>query len=247
VETGLSGKSAIVTGGARGIGLACARALASEGVGVLLADLDGEAASEAAMELGGEHGGVAVDVTSKPDVERMVDVAVGRFGRLDVLVCCAGIFHDTPFDRIDPDEWDRIVAVNLRGTFLSAQAALRPMVSQGSGRVILIASLAAQSGGLAAGAAYAASKGGVASLAKSIARYAGPHGITVNCVNPGVIDTPMIANWAPDARERTVGATSLGRVGTAEEVASTVVWLASDGAGFVHGAHVDVNGGLLMD
>lgn len=246
MDTGLAGKAAIVTGGARGIGLACARALAAEDVGLVLGDLDGEAAAAAAVELGSEHTGLAVDVTSKADAERMVDVAIARFGRLDVLVTCAGIFHNTPFDRIEPDEWDRIVAVNLRGTFLSAQAALRPMVSRGGGRVILIASLAAQSGGLAAGAAYAASKGGVASLAKSIARYAGPHGITVNCVNPGVIETPMIANWTPQARESTVGRTPLGRVGTAEEVASTVVWLASDVASFVHGAHVDVNGGLHM-
>jgi len=247
VETGLAGKAAIVTGGARGIGLACARALAAEGVGLVLADVDGEAAATSAMELGGEHTGIDVDVTSKADVERMVDVALGRFGRLDVLVHCAGIFHATPFDRIEPDEWDRIIAVNLRGTFLTAQAALRPMVSRGGGRLILIASLAAQSGGLAAGAAYAASKGGVASLTKSIARYAGPYGITLNCVNPGVIETPMIAAWAPETRESTVGRTPLGRVGTAAEVASTVVWLASDAAGFVHGAHVDVNGGLLMD
>jgi 3-oxoacyl-[acyl-carrier protein] reductase len=247
VETGLAGKAAIVTGGARGIGLACARALAAEGAGLVLADVEGEAAATAAMELGAEHTGLAVDVTSKADTERMIDVALARFGRVDVLVCCAGIFHNTPFDRIEPDEWNRIVAVNLTGTFLSAQAALQPMVSQGSGRVVLIASLAAQSGGLAAGAAYAASKGGVATLTKSIARYAGPYGITVNCVNPGVIETPMIASWTEEARESTVGRTPLGRVGSAEEVASAVAWLASDAASFVNGAHVDVNGGLLMD
>lgn len=236
-----------MTGGARGIGLACARALAAEGVGLVLADLDGAVVQAAAMELGPAHTGVAVNVTEKADVERMVDVAIARFGRLDVLVCSAGIFHDTPFDRIEPDEWDRIVAVNLKGAFLSAQAALRPMVSQGSGRIVLIASLAAQSGGLAAGAAYAASKGGVVSLAKSIARFAGPHGIRVNCVNPGVIETPMIAGWPPEVRERTVNQTPLGRVGTAEEVASVVAWLVSDAASFIHGAHVDVNGGLHMD
>lgn len=247
METGLAGKAAIVTGAARGIGFACARALAAEGAGVVLADVDGEAATAGAIELGPEHTGVAVDVTDKDDVGRMVDVTLARFGRLDVLVTCAGIFHDTPFDRIEPDEWSRIVGVNLGGTFLCAQAALRPMLSQGSGRIVLIASLAAQSGGLAAGAAYAASKGGVASLAKSIARFAGPHGITVNCVNPGVIDTPMIGAWAPETRERTVAATPLGRVGTADEVAATVVWLASGAASFVHGTHLDVNGGLLMD
>jgi NAD(P)-dependent dehydrogenase (short-subunit alcohol dehydrogenase family) len=162
-------------------------------------------------------------------------------------VTCAGVFHATPFDQITPEEWDRIHAVNLRGTFLSAQAALRVMIPQRSGRIVTIASLAGQAGGLAAGAAYAASKAGVVALTKSIARFAGPHGVTANCVNPGIIDTPMTVAWPADVRERNVRATPLGRTGRPEEVASVVVMLASDAASFVHGAHVDVNGGLLMD
>lgn len=247
METALAGKAAIVTGAGRGIGLACARALAAEGASVLTADLDGDAATLAAGGLGPRHAGIEVDVTSREGAERMVEEALERFGRLDVLVTAAGVFHDTPFDRIEVDEWERIMAVNLRGAFLCVQAALRPMVSQGGGRVVLIGSLASQTGGLAAGAAYAASKGGVVSLAKSAARYAGPLGVTVNCVNPGVIDTPMIAAWPREVRERTTAATPLGRVGGADEVASVVAWLASDAASFVHGAHVDVNGGLLMD
>ena len=110
-----------------------------------------------------------------------------------------------------------------------------------------IASLAGQTGGLAAGASYAASKAGVAALTKSIARFAGPHGITANCVNPGIIDTPLIAGWPAEVLERTVAQTPLGRMGRPEEVAAVVVMLASDAASFVHGAHVDVNGGLFMD
>jgi len=168
-------------------------------------------------------------------------------GGLDVLVTCAGIFHATPFGEITPDEWDRIVAVNLRGTFLACQAAVRAMLPRQSGRIVTIASLAGQTGGLAAGAAYSASKAGVVALTKSVARFAGPHGITANCVNPGVIDTPMTAGWPPEKRDPTVAATPLGRMGTASEVAAIVVVLASDAAGFVNGAHVDVNGGLLMD
>jgi 3-oxoacyl-[acyl-carrier protein] reductase len=235
VDVGLIGKVAIVTGAASGIGHACTEALEAEGASVLACDLDAD------------EGALQVDVAKPEDAERMVDEAVGRFGRLDVLVTCAGVFHATPFDQITPEEWDRIHAVNLRGTFLSAQAALRVMIPQRSGRIVTIASLAGQAGGLAAGAAYAASKAGVVALTKSIARFAGPHGVTANCVNPGIIDTPMTVAWPADVRERNVRATPLGRTGRPEEVASVVVMLASDAASFVHGAHVDVNGGLLMD
>jgi 3-oxoacyl-[acyl-carrier protein] reductase len=245
VETGLAGKSAVVTGGASGIGLACVRALAGEGASVVLADVNEEAGARAAKELAAHY--VAADVTRPEHARRVVEEAVGRCGGLDVLVTCAGAFHATPLDRIEPDEWDRIQAVNLRGVFLVAQAALAVMIPRRSGRIVTVASLAGQSGGLAAGAGYAASKAGVAALTKSIARFAGPHGITANCVNPGIIDTPMIAGWPQEVLERTIGQTPLGRIGKPEEVAAIVVMLASDGAGFVHGAHIDVNGGLFMD
>jgi 3-oxoacyl-[acyl-carrier protein] reductase len=245
VETGLAGKSAIVTGGASGIGLACARALAGEGARVVIADLNEEAATAAAQELAAHY--VAVDVSKPDQARRVVEETVARAGGLDLLVTCAGAFQSTPLDRIEVDEWDRIQAVNLRGVFLVAQAALAVMIPRRSGRIITVASLAGQSGGLAAGASYAASKAGVAALTKSIARFAGPHGITANCVNPGIIDTPMIAGWPHEVLERTIAQTPLGRVGKPEEVAAIVVMLASDGAGFVHGAHIDVNGGLFMD
>jgi len=245
VETGLAGKTAVVTGAASGIGLACSRALAAEGATVVLADLNETAAQEAAREVGGYA--VAVDVTKPEDARRVVEEAVARGGALDILVACAGAFHATPIDRIEPDEWDRIQAVNLRGVFLVAQAALEVMMPRRSGRIVTIASLAGQTGGLAAGASYAASKAGVAALTKSIARFAGPHGITANCVNPGIIDTPLIAGWPAEVLERTVAQTPLGRMGRPEEVAAVVVMLASDAASFVHGAHVDVNGGLFMD
>ncbi len=245
MDTGLAGKTAIVTGAAGGIGLACARGLAAEGAEVVCADLDEGGAGRAAGEVGGL--GMALDVTDPASCDELVAATTSRFGALDVLVTCAGVFHATPLDQITAEEWDRIQAVNLKGTFLCCQAALRAMVPQGSGRIVTIASSAGQTGGLAAGASYAASKAAVAALTKSIARFGGPHGIVANCVNPGVIETPMIATWPSEARERTVAATSLGRTGTAEEVASVVVLLASSATSFVHGAHVDVNGGLLMD
>jgi 3-oxoacyl-[acyl-carrier protein] reductase len=240
----LAGRVAIVTGAASGIGLTCARALAEEGADVVLSDLNGEALAAAADGIGRW---VPADVTRPGDCTALVGEAVALHGAVDVLVCSAGIFHATPLTEIAPDEWERVVSVNLTGTFNIAQAALRAMIPRGRGRIVTIGSLAGQTGGLAAGAAYAASKGGVIALTKSIARFGGPHGVTANCVNPGIIETPLIAGWSPDTRDRVVGSTPMGRVGAAEEVAACVVWLASDGASFVTGAHVDVNGGLLMD
>ena len=241
METGLGGKVALVTGGASGIGLACARALRAEGARVVVADLNPEAPSDAADMT------VAVDVTKPEDVHRAVAAVVETYGALDVLVTCAGIFHATPLDRLAPEEWDRIQAVNLRGTFLVAQAALEVMIPRRSGRIVTIASLAGQVGGLASGASYAASKAGVVALTKSLARFAGPHGINVNTVNPGIIDTPMTVVLSDEQRAALVERTPLGRTGRADEVAAVVVFLASDAASYVHGAHVDVNGGILMD
>jgi len=247
MDTGLSGKVAIVTGAASGIGLRCAHALADEGARVVLADLEHESAQRAAAEMGTETLALAVDVTDSASVQAMVGETLEQWATIDVLVTCAGVFHATPLDEIDTQEWDRIMAVNLRGTFLTAQAALAVMIPNRQGRIVTIASLAGQAGGLAAGAAYAASKAGVVALTKSIARFAGPHGITANSVNPGVIKTPMIDGWPDEARERTLAATPMGRIGTPDEVAAMVVVLASDAASFVHGSHVDINGGLLMD
>jgi 3-oxoacyl-[acyl-carrier protein] reductase len=121
------------------------------------------------------------------------------------------------------------------------------MVPRGSGSIVLIASLAGQIGGLHAGASYAASKAGVQALAKSLARQVGPLGIRVNCVNPGFIDTPMTESWPEDVRAGVIAGTPLGRIGTPEDVAAAVAWLASDAGSFVHGAHLDVNGGLHME
>jgi 3-oxoacyl-[acyl-carrier protein] reductase len=248
MQTGLDGKVAIVTGGSGGIGFACARALAAEGARVVLGDLNAAAVAASAAELGTEVAAAAtVDVAQPDDAQRLVDIALERFGRLDVLVASAGVHRATRLDELAPEEWDQLLAVNLRGVYLTAQAALRVLVPQRSGRIVTLGSMAGQVGGLAASAAYAASKGGVIALTKSIARYCGPHGVTANCVNPGIIDSPMTAGWSPDDLARLTASTPLGRLGTIDEVAAAVVFLASDASSFVHGAHIDVNGGLLMD
>ena len=245
MDAGLEGKTALVTGAAGAIGGACCIALAAEGAQVACADLDGQAAAMAALMLGGHP--VAGDVTDPADAERMVEETVNLTGSLDVLVTSHGVFHSTPPTEIAPDEWDHVQSVNLRGTFLVCRAALGVMAERRSGVIVTVASLAGQVGGLQAGASYAASKAGVAALTKSLARWAGPLGIRVNCVNPGLIDSPMTESWPEDARRDVVARTPLGRMGTPEEVAAAVVWLASGQASFVHGSHLDVNGGLHMD
>lgn len=245
MESGLAGKTALVTGAAGGIGRACCAALAAEDARVVCSDVDGQAAAMTALTLGGHP--VAGDVANAEDAARMIEETVSLTGSLDVLVTSHGVFHSTALMDIEPAEWDRIQAVNLRGTFLVCRAALEAMTPRRSGSIVTIASLAGQVGGLHAGAGYAASKAGVAAFTKSLARQAGALGIRVNCVNPGFIDTQMTQAWSDDMRQDVVSRTPLGRIGSPEEVAAAVTWLASDRAGFVHGAHLDVNGGLYMD
>jgi 3-oxoacyl-[acyl-carrier protein] reductase len=245
MNLGLEGSSVLVTGAAGGLGLAVCRCFAAEGAQVMLADIDPVRVEDAVSDVGGA-GAVAGDVSDPVDAARIVDETVARLGGLDVLVTAAGIYQGTPLDRIQPDEWDCLQAVNVRGTFLSAQAALRVMTARRRGVIITLGSVAGQLGGVQSGAAYATSKAAVSGMTKSLARYAGPYGVRVNCVNPGYIEAGMSLGMTAEDRERTIGLTPLGRAGTADEVANAIVWLASDAASFVTGAHVDVNGGLLM-
>ena len=245
MDAGLSGRTALVTGAVGGIGRVCCAALAAEGARVVCSDLDEQAAAATAIAFDGLS--VGGDVTKPDDAARIVRAAIDLTGSLDVLVTSHGVFNATPLAEIDVVDWDRVQAVNLRGTFLVCQAALRAMAPQQRGSIVTIASLAGQVGGLQAGAGYAASKAGVAAFTKSLARHAGLHGIRVNCVNPGFIDTAMTDDWPAEARQSVLDRTPLGRIGTPGEVAAAVVWLASEQASFVHGAHLDVNGGLHMD
>ena len=245
MNTGLEGKTALVTGAAGGIGRACCAAFAAEGARVVCSDVDVQAAAAGAVLFGALT--VGGDVSSADEADRIVAETVEQAESLDVLVTSHGIFRSAPVAEIDPADWDRVHAVNLRGTFLVCRAALRAMIPRRQGSIVMIASLAGQVGGLNSGADYAASKAGVAALTKSLARQAGPEGIRVNCVNPGFIDTAMTEAYPEAGRQSVLERTPLGRVGTPDEVAAAVVWLASDAASFVHGAHLDVNGGLYMD
>jgi 3-oxoacyl-[acyl-carrier protein] reductase len=249
VELGLRGKVVVITGGGGDIGRECARLFAAEGAYVAVSDVNLAAAEAVAAEA--ERGGVRAlalrtDVTDPEDVARLFDQTASRLGPVDVLINNAGIFQSRPLDELTADDWDRVMDVNLKGVFLCSQAALRGMKPRRTGAIVSIASLAGQVGGIHAGANYATSKAGVISLTKSLAKNAGPHGIRVNCVNPGVIDTAMTRPWPPEVREALAAQTPLGRLGRPDEVARVIVFLASDAASFVHGAHVDINGGIHM-
>lgn len=246
----VEGKVALVTGGGRGIGRATAELLAAEGARVAVADIRRESAEEVVSGIearGGEGLALEVDVSRPEQIGPMFDAVLARFGRLDVLHNNAGVFAKTPVDEIDLEGWDRLMGVNLRGAFLVAQQALRIMKAQGGGRIINMGSMGGQVGGVVAGADYAASKAAIACLTKSMAKWGGPHSILVNTLCPGVIDTAMPAQFPPDRLAAMIEATPLRRMGTAEEVAKVVLFLASDLSSFVTGSHIDINGGLYTD
>lgn len=241
----LAGKVVLVTGAAGGLGLASSRLFAAEGARVVLSDLDPEALERTRAEVGAALA-ITADVTSESDAAALVSRTVEEHGRIDALVVAAGLYQGAPVDAIEVDEWDRVQIVNVRGTFVTVRAALREMIRQKSGTVVTLGSIAGQLGGVQSGAGYATSKAAVIGMTKALARYAGPHGVRVNCVNPGYIESGMGLGMSEEDRERTIAATPLGRPGTADEVAEAVLWLVSDASSFVTGAQLDVNGGLLM-
>ena len=246
----VEGKIALVTGGARGIGRAAAELLAAEGAQVAVADVNLSGAEDVASGIearGGKALALAADVSQPDQVGPMFDAVLKQWGRLDVLHNNAGIFAKTAVDEIEVDAWDRLMGVNLRGAFLVAQRALTIMKGQRGGRIVNMGSMGGQVGGVVAGADYAASKAAIACLTKSMAKWGGPYGILVNTVCPGVIDTAMPAQFPPDRLAAMIESTPLRRMGTADEVARIVLFLASDLASFVTGAHIDVNGGLFTD
>jgi len=250
---------ALITGAAGGLGLASARRLAEDGLTVAIADLHAEAAERAAATLPGQgHIGVACNVAEEASVRAAFDAVEQRAGRISVLACFAGILSTQPAPGRLPtvditlDEWDGVMRVNARGTFLCVREMLRRCAGRTvpEGRIITVASLAGQMGGMQSGAAYSASKGAVMALSKVAAREAAAMGITVNTIAPGPIDTPMLHQTVPagsgDQKYLGTAAVPLGRIGLPEEIAAAVSYLVSPGAGFTTGATLDVNGGMLM-
>jgi 3-oxoacyl-[acyl-carrier protein] reductase len=241
-------KVALITGGARGIGGEIGLALARSGVRVALADLNGPGAEESAAQLnktGMEAIGVGVDVSSPAEVKVMVERTLKQWGRIDVLVNNAGICPMTPFLDISADEWDKVLAINLKGAFLCSQAVVPAMRGQHAGKIINIASSAGQMGGIAVGLHYSASKAGTLGLTKSLARVLAPE-IQVNAVSPGTTESEMTRGWDDAAIANIVRQIPAGRLGRPADVAAAVLFLASDEAGFITGQTLNVNGGLHM-
>jgi meso-butanediol dehydrogenase/(S,S)-butanediol dehydrogenase/diacetyl reductase len=252
----------LITGAASGIGAACARRMARDGAQLLLADLNGDGARALADELG--QAAVQVDVTRSADIQRMVELAYERWGRLDVLFNNAGIAGARPLLEVTEDEWDRMLAINLKAVFFVLQAVARRMRQQppmsGSelrGKLIQTASIAAYRGGQMHMVHYAASKAGVVSVTRTAAQVLAPHKITSNCICPGVVDTPMWqkidADWAEiegwelgEAWKRRISSIPLGRPEKPDDVAGVVSFLASRDSDYMTGQAVHIDGGLVM-
>lgn len=242
---------AIVTGGGSGIGRAAALALARVHAStVVIPDFNlagAEETAQAVTALDRAALPLRVDVSDIPQVDALFERVVAEYGRVDILVNCAGICPLTPPDDITPQEWDRVLGINLKGMFFCCQKAMPVMRLQQWGRIINISSVAGKLGGLLSGVHYSASKGGVLAMTNALARHMAPYNVTVNAVCPGQTDTAMTADWTPESKEMFIRQVPLRRFGRPEEIAAAIVFLASEEASYITGEALDVNGGFLMD
>ncbi|WP_027356541.1 3-oxoacyl-[acyl-carrier-protein] reductase [Desulfofundulus thermocisternus] len=245
----LDGKKAIVTGASRGIGRAIALALARAGADVVV-NYNGQAAAAEEVaarirEMGRQAVTCRADVSIPAEAVKLVNVAVEQLGAVHILVNNAGITRDNLVMRLAEEDWDRVLEVNLKGAFNTIKAASRLMLKARWGRIINISSIVGITGN-AGQASYAASKAGLIGLTKAVARELGSRNITVNAVAPGFILTDMTASLPENVKEKMLGQVALGRFGQPEEVAAVVVFLASEGAGYITGQTIVVDGGLTM-
>jgi 3-oxoacyl-[acyl-carrier protein] reductase len=244
-----SSKTAIVTGGSRGIGRAVCLELARGGANIVLCYAGNEEAARKTVAdceaLGAKVLAVRCDVANAADVAALFDTAMQTFGRIDILVNNAGITRDGLALRMSEEEFDAVLAANLKGTFLCCKAAVRPMMKQRCGRIVNLSSVVGLHGN-AGQANYAASKAGVIGLTKSLAKELATRGITVNAVAPGFIETDMTAAMTEAAKAASLAAIPAGRLGAAEDVARAVAFLASENAGYITGQVLAVDGGMSM-
>jgi 3-oxoacyl-[acyl-carrier protein] reductase len=242
-----AGRVALITGASRGLGRAAAARLLERGASVAINVRDRARAEAAARELGGSSIAVHGDLEQEGVARSLVERTLAEFGRLDILVNNAALPLTTRFEQITADEWRRAVEVNLTAPFLLTQAALPTMKAQRYGRILNISSTAGRMVSTLGGAHYTATKTGLLGLTRAAAKELGIHGITVNAVCPGMIDTELTRESASDERlERITSGYPIPRMGTALEVADVICFLASEAAGYITGATFDINGGDLM-
>ncbi len=242
----LSGRTALVTGGSRGIGKAIALALAAHGARVAINYAkNAAAAEEAAKEIGADTVTVAGDVSDPAAAAKIVEDAIGALGRIDILVNNAGVTADDLILRMSEDAWDRVIDTNLKGTFSVTKAAIRGMVRQRHGRIINISSVAGIVGNPGQ-ANYAAAKAGIIGFTKAIAKEVASRNITANVIAPGFVDTEMTADLTDAQRQEIMKIVAVGRTGTPADIAPAAVFLASDEAAYVTGHVLTVDGGLVM-
>lgn len=242
------GKVAVITGASRGIGRSIALALAAQGATIVAVDMDQASTEAVVAELqaaGGKALAVVGDVTASADVEHMIDAAIDAFGRVDILVNNAGITRDGLLMRMKDEDWDAVLNVNLKGAFLCSRAVFKVMSKQRYGRIINIASVVGQMGN-AGQANYCASKAGLIGLTKSNAREMAKRSITVNAVAPGFIATAMTDALSDKVRAELTAQIPLERLGSSDDIANAVVFLASETAGYITGHVLSVNGGMYM-
>nr|WP_305123349.1 glucose 1-dehydrogenase [Roseomonas sp. GC11] len=246
----LSDKTAIISGAAstRGIGRATAKLFAQHGARVAILDLDADGAAAAARDLGEGHIGLGCDVADLVSCRQAVEQAIGYFGKVDVLINNAGITQPLKLLEIAPENWDRVVDVNMTGVLYLSQAIVPHMRARGQGSIACMSSVSAQrGGGIFGGPHYSAAKAGVLGLAKAMARELGPDGIRVNSVTPGLIQTDITGGkLTAEMRTEILKGIPLNRLGDAEDVAKIYLFLASDLSSYVTGAVIDVNGGMLI-
>lgn len=244
----LDGKTAIVTGAGQGIGRVTALRFAREGARVAVVELveeTGRAVAEEIADLGGKAIFVKTDVSQRDQTQKMAETVHGHFGRIDVLLNNAGILRDAQLHKMTEQDFDAVVAVNLKGTFNCTQAMAPIMIEQGSGRIINVSSVVGLYGNFGQ-TNYVATKAGVIGMTKVWARELGRKGICVNAVAPGFISTEMVQQMPEKIVEQMVSRVPLGRLGDPEEVASVYVFLASDEAGYINGTVISVDGGVVV-
>jgi 3-oxoacyl-[acyl-carrier protein] reductase len=244
----IKGKVALVTGGAGTMGLAVVRALLEAGAAVLMADVAREPLARAASGIGERVTPVVLDVTDPQGVEAEVERLRRTLGGVDILVNNAGVLSNHKSQTTSPEEWRKVVEINLSGIFYLSRAVIPGMKEKGWGRIVNVSSLAAQTGGLTAGTAYAASKGGVISLTRSLAAETAAFGVTVNAIAPAYVRTPMVTEQlSEEEREAVLKKIPVGRFCEPEEFAHVVLFLAAPLSGFITGDVINMNGGLYFN